>query len=123
MDLLVHRMTREADGVMSIDLVDPLGGELPAWSPGAHIDLRMGEGLVRQYSLCGDPARLESYRVAVLREPVGSGGSAYVHTVLRPGDAVTVAGPRNNFELRPAASYLFVAGGIGVTPILPMVAQ
>ncbi|WP_420877293.1 PDR/VanB family oxidoreductase [Streptomyces neyagawaensis] len=78
-------------------------------------------GMIRQYSLCGRPGERDVWRIAVLREPRGRGGSAHVHDQLREGDAVRVRGPRNNFPLRPAARHLFVAGGIGITPILPMV--
>ncbi len=119
-DLLVHRMTREADDVLSLDLVHPDGKPLPPWEPGAHLDLHTG-GRIRQYSLCGDPDDTTRYRVAVLHTPDSRGGSAHVHTVLRPGSAVRVQGPRNHFALEPAARYLFVAGGIGITPLLPMV--
>jgi ferredoxin-NADP reductase len=97
------------------------GSLLPQWSPGAHVDLQLAPGLVRQYSLCGDPADRTAWRVAVLREPDGRGGSALLHA-LHPGDEVAVRGPRNHFRLRPAPAYLFVAGGIGITPLLPMVA-
>ncbi len=82
----------------------------------------LGPDLVRQYSLCGDPADRSRYRIGVLREPAGRGGSAHVHDHLHPGDEVCVRGPRNHFELVPAPRYVFVAGGIGVTPILPMAA-
>ncbi|MEU3661394.1 PDR/VanB family oxidoreductase [Streptomyces sp. NPDC032940] len=122
LELLVRRMTWEADGVLSVELADPAGKPLPAWSPGAHLDLRVG-GLVRQYSLCGDPADGGSYRIAVLDEPASRGGSRHVHTKLRPGQTVEVAGPRNHFALEPAGSYVFVAGGIGITPILAMARQ
>jgi ferredoxin-NADP reductase len=122
-ELLVHRMTWEAEGVLSVELVHPDGTALPPWKPGAHIDLHLGGGLVRQYSLCGDPAEAGRYRVGVLREPASRGGSAHVHTTLRPGVTVTVEGPRNRFMLVPAERYLFVAGGIGVTPLLAMARQ
>jgi len=121
-ELLVHRMTVESDSVLSVELVDPGGAELPTWEPGAHVDLELVAGLVRQYSLCGDPARRDRYRLGVLCEPVSRGGSAHVHTKLRPGDRVRLTGPRNNFVLEPAERYLFLAGGIGITPILPMAA-
>ncbi|PZT70126.1 oxidoreductase [Streptomyces sp. SW4] len=120
--LLVRRMTWEADGVLSVDLADPAGKPLPAWSPGAHLDVHVG-GLVRQYSLCGDPADCGTYRIAVLDEPASRGGSRHVHTALRPGQTLDVAGPRNHFALEPAGSYVFLAGGIGITPILPMARQ
>ncbi|MFE1340025.1 PDR/VanB family oxidoreductase [Streptomyces sp. NPDC058733] len=119
LDLLVRRMTWEAEGVLSVDLVDPAGKPLPGWAPGAHLDLHVG-GFVRQYSLCGDPEETGVYRIAVLDEPASRGGSRHVHTRLRPGERVRVAGPRNHFSLEPAASYVFVAGGIGITPILAM---
>jgi len=121
--LLVRAMTLESDGVLSVELVDPSGRELPAWEPGAHLDVHLTEGLSRQYSLSGDPHDRSRYRFGVLREAAGRGGSAYVHEVLRPGDVVEVVGPRNHFRLEPAGSYVFVAGGIGITPILPMVAR
>jgi ferredoxin-NADP reductase len=121
-ELLVRTMRWESDCVISVVLEDPDGGELPAWAPGAHIDLLL-PAATRQYSLCGDPADRRRYRVAVLNEPASRGGSRYVHESLRPGDLVRVRGPRNRFALKPAQRYLFIAGGIGVTPLLPMVAQ
>jgi ferredoxin-NADP reductase len=120
-ELLVKQMTWEADGVLSLVLTHPDGKPLPEWSPGAHIDLRLRGSLVRQYSLCGDPADGARYRVAVLREQAALGGSEYVHEGLRPGHQLDVVGPRNNFAFLPAARYVFVAGGIGITPILAMV--
>ncbi len=119
LDLLVHRTTWEADGVLSVELVHPDGKPLPAWTPGAHLDLHAG-GHVRQYSLCGDPEETGVYRLGILNEPASRGGSRHVHTKVRPGQTVRVAGPRNHFALEPAASYLFIAGGIGITPILAM---
>ncbi len=116
-DLLVHRMTWEAEDVLSVELVHPDGKPLPGWEPGAHIDVHLG-GLVRQYSLCGDPADTARYRVAVLKEPSSRGGSAHVHERLRPGATVTVKGPRNHFAPADADAYVFIAGGIGITPIL-----
>ena len=121
--LLVRSMTVESDGVLSIELVDPQGRELPSWEPGAHLDVQLTAGMSRQYSLCGDPHDRLRYRIAVLREPAGRGGSAYVHDVLRPGQLVGYTGPRNHFRLEPSAAYLFIAGGIGITPILPMIAR
>ncbi|MCD2186482.1 PDR/VanB family oxidoreductase [Actinomycetospora soli] len=111
-----------ADGVVALTLARPDGGRLPDWTPGAHVDLTLDSGATRQYSLCGDRWDPSSYRVAVLREPDGRGGSQYVHDVLRPGDTVGLGGPRNHFPLAPAPRYRFVAGGIGVTPLLPMIA-
>ena len=121
-ELVVGRREFVAKGVLALTLRHPLGGPLPAWEPGAHVDLVLGPGLERQYSLCGDPADRTRWRVAVLREPAGRGGSAFVHDQVRQGDKVRVRGPRNHFALRPAARYRFVAGGIGITPVLPMLA-
>lgn len=122
LDLMICSMRVEADGVLSVELVDPEGGILPEWTPGAHIDVGLPD-VVRQYSLCGDPADRDRYVVAVLAESVSRGGSSYIHEEARPGDVVEVGGPRNHFELVPAKSYLFIAGGIGITPILPMIRQ
>ncbi|MFD5750342.1 PDR/VanB family oxidoreductase [Streptomyces sp. NPDC127033] len=121
LELQVVQLRRESDGVLSVTLADPERRLLPAWTPGAHIDLWLPDQ-VRQYSLCGDPAERRAYRVAVLREEASRGGSAYVHDALRPGELVEVGGPRNHFPLVPAEEYLFVAGGIGITPLLPMIA-
>ncbi|MET7773194.1 PDR/VanB family oxidoreductase [Nocardia sp. NPDC005366] len=109
-----------ADGVVAVRLADADGGEVATWEPGAHIDLELECGLVRQYSLCGDPSDVGSLTVAVLREASGRGGSIYVHDKLEEGDVLQVGGPRNHFALVDAPSYLFVAGGIGITPLLPM---
>src|SRR5262245_48929690 len=113
-----------ADGVALLTLTDPAGHDLPGWAPGAHIDLVLPEvGLIRHYSLCGDPDEGSAWRIGVLRQPAGRGGSAYVHDALRAGSLVEVRGPRNNFPLVDAERYLFVAGGIGITPILPMLKE
>ncbi|MEU1805809.1 PDR/VanB family oxidoreductase [Streptomyces sp. NPDC019937] len=120
--LLVAARADAARDVVTLTLRHPAGRELPGWEPGAHVDLVLEDGLVRQYSLCGDPADVASWRIAVLRAPGGRGGSARVHDTLTEGARVRVRGPRNHFALRPAARYLFVAGGIGITPILPMAA-
>lgn len=121
MELLVRDIRLEAEDVLSVGLADPAGGELPEWAPGAHVDVMLTGGLERQYSLCSDPADRSQWRIAVLREDGGRGGSRFVHERLRPGAVLAVRGPINNFELVPAAEYVFVAGGIGITPILPMV--
>ncbi len=121
-ELVVAQREFAADGVLALTLRHPLGEPLPVWEPGAHIDVVLGPDLERQYSLCGDPADRDAWRIAVLREPDGRGGSAHVHGQLGQGDKVRVRGPRNHFALRPAPRYRFVAGGIGITPILPMLA-
>lgn len=111
-----------AAGVIELILRRDDGQVLAEWSPGAHIDLIVGPGMVRQYSLCGDPVDRAHYRIAVLREETGRGGSVAIHADAHVGSSFEVAGPRNNFALEPADSYLFIAGGIGITPIIPMIA-
>ena len=120
--LQVNRRQTAADGVVVLDLRRPDGGALPVWSPGSHLDLRLGPDLIRQYSLCGDPADVRVWRIAVLRTEPSRGGSQFVHDKLAEGDIVEVDGPRNHFPLEPARRYIFIAGGIGITPIRPMVA-
>jgi len=115
LELVVAHVDEPASGVRRVELAAPDGGELPAWQPGAHVDLCLTPDLVRQYSLCGEPGRRDRWTVAVLREPDGRGGSAFVHDKLAVGDRLTVRGPRNNFELAPAPGYVFIAGGIGIT--------
>ncbi|MFC0541818.1 PDR/VanB family oxidoreductase [Kutzneria chonburiensis] len=111
-----------ADGVVLLTLRHPDGRPLPAWTPGAHIDLVLDD-LVRQYSLCGDPRDTSTLRVAVLREAAGRGGSRYVHDVLVAGQRIEMHGPRNHFPLVAAGRHLFIAGGIGITPMLPMITE
>jgi ferredoxin-NADP reductase len=120
--LRVARRSTGAEGIVVLELRDPAGADLPAWSPGAHVDLRLPGGLVRQYSLCGDPQDRSVWQIGVLREPEGRGGSAYLHDAVVEGAEIDVRGPRNNFELAPSPRYVFIAGGIGVTPILTMAA-
>ncbi len=115
-----------AEDVVTLTLERPDEGRLPDWTPGSHIDLVLPNGLTRQYSLCGDRWDARSYRVGILREPAsrrGGSGSGYVHDELWPGDRVGIGGPRNNFHLVPSEKYLFIAGGIGITPLLPMIHQ
>jgi ferredoxin-NADP reductase len=121
-DLVVVERVDAADGVVALALADPHGAALPRWSPGAHIDVALTDTLVRQYSLCGDPADTGRWRIAVLREAGGRGGSDFVHDKLHLGSTVPVRELRNNFALARSPRYLFVAGGIGITPILPMLA-
>ncbi|KWX68223.1 PDR/VanB family oxidoreductase [Mycobacterium sp. NAZ190054] len=120
-DVLVEEKAAVAEGVVALTLREIDGRPLPCWAPGSHIDLILDGAPTRQYSLCGDPADRSSWRLGILRDPDGRGGSVYVHDVLRPGDAVRVCGPRNNFPMVDAAHYLFIAGGIGITPLLPMI--
>jgi ferredoxin-NADP reductase len=122
LDCVLDAEEAVADGVIQLTFRSS-GGELfPQWEPGAHVDLVLRPDLVRQYSLCGDPGDRSVLRIAVLREPEGRGGSIYVHDELRPGSRVRIRGPRNHFPLVASRKYLFIAGGIGITPILPMIA-
>ncbi|MEU5434745.1 PDR/VanB family oxidoreductase [Streptomyces sp. NPDC020719] len=120
MRLTVAERTAPAEGVALLRLEAPTGTPLPAWEPGAHLDLVLPSGLIRQYSLCGDPADRAAYTVATRLIEDGRGGSREVHEQLREGAELVVRGPRNRFALAEAPSYAFVAGGIGITPILPM---
>ncbi|MFD3588569.1 PDR/VanB family oxidoreductase [Streptomyces sp. NPDC058683] len=116
--LRVASRTTVADGVVQLRLE---GRRLPGWEPGAHLDVVLPSGLVRQYSLCGDPADTSSYTIATRLVADGRGGSREVHEQVAEGMELEVRGPRNRFPLVGADSYVFVAGGIGITPILSMV--
>ncbi len=120
-DLVVVSRREEARGVVGVELAHPAGEELPEWTPGAHIDMHLPGGRVRQYSLCGTPADRGRWRIGVLREAEGRGGSRWIADELTEGTTLRVRGPRNNFPLRAADRYVFVAGGIGITPLLPMI--
>jgi ferredoxin-NADP reductase len=111
-----------APDVVALTLADPDGGLLPSWTPGAHIDVRLPSGRRRQYSLCGPPGRRTEYRIAVRRIADGGGGSIEMHDTFGVGDTLVFEGPRNAFYLvTDEQDVLFVIGGIGVTPILPMI--
>lgn len=110
----------EAEGICSFVLADPAGRALPAFTAGAHIDVHLPAGLVRQYSLCNDPARPEHYEICVQREPASRGGSVAMHD-LRPGQELRIGEPRNLFPLAEhAPHHLLIAGGIGITPLMSM---
>ena len=110
-----------APDVVALTLADPDGGLLPSWTPGGHIDVQLPSGHRRQYSLCGPPGRRIDYRIAVRRIADGGGGSIEMHDVYDVGDSLVFEGPRNAFYLGAGErDVLFVIGGIGVTPILPM---
>ena len=120
-DMVVTRRTEGADGVALIELGAASDRPLPRWQPGAHIDVILPNGDARQYSLCGTPGS-PTWRIGVLREDEGRGGSVWIHS-LQVGSTVRVAGPRNHFEFSAdrGTRYLFIAGGIGITPISAMV--
>jgi len=122
MQVRVRALVWEAPGVLSLHLASLDGAALPAFEPGAHIDVKLPDGTLRQYSLCGDPNDLTHYRLGI-RAVTGGQSSGFVHKRLRPGDVVTVSTPRNNFPLVAAKHYIFVAGGIGVTPFIPMMRE
>lgn len=118
-NLTVTEVAQAADDVVKVTLADSRGASLAPWKPGAHLELRLPSGRVRQYSLCGDPADTSTYRFAVLREVSGRGGSVELHDLATVGSELTVR-PRNHFPLVESDNYLFLAGGIGVTPIFAM---
>jgi ferredoxin-NADP reductase len=120
--LVIQETALVADDVVAVTLSAPDGAELPAWTPGAHIDVVLDEDLTRQYSLCGPVSDLTRYRIGVLKSPTSRGGSVAVHA-LKAGDNVRVRGPRNHFPLIGSGRYQFIAGGIGITPLLPMIAE
>lgn len=117
----IHRIDQLTGDTISLDLVSANGEALPKFEAGAHIDLRLGDGLVRQYSLCNSPRDHGVYRLGVLREPQSRGGSAAVHDRLKPGDTITISAPRNLFPLAETGEHhILVGGGIGITPLIAM---
>ncbi len=122
-DLVVESCDTVAEDVVALTLVHPDGTPLPEWTPGAHIDLVLTPDITRQYSLCGSPADSDHYTVGILNAPGSRGGSRFVHENLTTGSVVRIRGPRNHFPLVAARRYTFIAGGIGITPMLPMIAE
>ena len=122
--LRVRSVTHEAEGILSFELVDPRGGELPAFDAGAHVDVHVPGGLTRRYSLCDPPWERDHYRIAVLGVAQGRGGSRAMHARVHAGDLIEVSEPHNFFPLAPKARHsILLAGGIGITPIMAMVEQ
>ena len=121
MKLRVAAATLTTPDVLLLSLVHPTRPDLPAWTAGAHVDLRLPDRLVRQYSLCGDPADRSRYQIAIKREPDGRGGSVWAHTTFEVGAVAHISAPRNNFPLaNEAREHALVGGGIGVTPLKAM---
>jgi vanillate O-demethylase ferredoxin subunit len=121
MSLVVAKAWREAADVHGFELADPEGRALPPFTAGAHVDVEIAPGLVRQYSLCNDPRRRDVYQIAVLREDAGRGGSVGLIGRAEVGATLKVSEPRNHFALEPSARRtVLIAGGIGITPILAM---
>lgn len=122
LELVVEQRSFSGDNVVVLDLRRPEGGDLPEWTPGAHVALRLdGDDLVREYSLCGDPFDREIWRIAVALAENSRGGSQHVHGKLHEGTAVEVSRLANHFRFEPSCRPHFVAGGIGITPILSMI--
>lgn len=121
MDLVVQRKWLAATDIAAFELASPTGAPLPPFEPGAHVDVEIGPGMVRQYSLCNDSRERHRYLIGVLREPASRGGSARLYDGIAQGDHLRVGSPRNHFPLADSASCsLLFAGGIGITPILSM---
>lgn len=121
LELIVACVDRQTPDVCSYELKRADGGKLPAFEPGSHIDLHLGNGLIRQYSLCNGPQDVDSYVIGVKREQLSRGGSKWVHDTLVAGDLVRASHPKNNFPLSSGARrYVLLAGGIGITPVLSM---
>ena len=119
--LRIRSITYLAARINGYEFVDPEGHDLPRFSAGAHISVRLSEGLVRDFSLWNDPTERKRYCIAVLREGLGS---SQLHDSVRVGDLVEASTPRNNFPLAAAAErHLLIAGGIGITPIMAMIAE
>ncbi len=119
--LVVSEIAYPATGIKQINFENPTGAPLKEWLPGSHITLHLPNGLKRQYSLCGDLRDKDSYTISVLQAPQSRGGSEWIHQELKQGMTVEVSGPHNHFEIEPAKDYLFIAGGIGITPIKAMI--
>jgi ferredoxin-NADP reductase len=119
--LAVESVATVARDVLSVTLVPTTGQHLPDWDPGAHIDLVLPSGRIRPYSLCGDVRDTRRYRIAILHQPAGRGGSVEAHALLRPQVCVQARGPKNHFALVAARRFVFVAGGIGITPIFSQI--
>ncbi|MFY0992924.1 PDR/VanB family oxidoreductase [Halomonas sp. C05BenzN] len=116
----VQHKHQEADDIVTLELADPHGRPLPAFSAGAHIDVQVKQGVVRQYSLCNHPEERDRYLIGVLRDPASRGGSVAMHDEIREGDLLQISAPKNHFPLEHAKRTLLLAGGIGVTPLLCM---
>jgi ferredoxin-NADP reductase len=119
-DMVVAARTADCEGVVRLRLAPVDGGPLPRWRPGSHLRLDLPSGRTRHYSLCGDPADLSGFTIAVRRIDGGGGGSVEIHDRIVPGTVLRAFGPRNGFPFAADPVVLFIAGGIGITPILPM---
>jgi len=124
LEVRIARRKEEAEGIISLELVDPAGNGLPPFEAGAHIEVQVAPGLIRHYSLCGSPEDRHCYRLGILREPASRGGSARIHEHFHEGALIAISPPSNQFRLEEGAGHsLLVGGGIGITPILAMAWQ
>ncbi len=123
-EVRVSRVDDVTPRIRSFELVAADGGDLPAFAAGAHIDMALGNGEERSYSLLNDPAETHRYQIAVLREAESRGGSSWMHDALRAGDILRVSEPTNDFPLYEGGEFnVLIAGGIGITPIMSMAAR
>ena len=123
LQVVVDGIWRQGDCGLAISLVSPDGEPLPGWQPGAHIDVHLPCGIIRQYSLTGRHTGMEGYLICVALEDASRGGSRYIHQTLRPGQRLTISPPRNLFALKPAGHVTLLAAGIGITPLYAMALQ
>lgn len=121
LNVVVRKRVLQGDGVVVLDLTRADGSLLPAFAAGAHVDIHLAPGLVRQYSLCSNPSDVSSYRLGVLKDPASRGGSVSVHDILVEGREVQISAPRNLFPLADNAQRsVLLGGGIGITPMIAM---
>jgi vanillate O-demethylase ferredoxin subunit len=121
LNLMVAKRTDETDDILSVELAHPDGNCLPPFEAGAHIDIHVAEGLVRQYSICNSPSDRYRYRLGILRASQSRGGSSSLHAALKPGTRLAVGAPRSAFRLREGSTFgVLVGGGIGITPLMSM---
>src|SRR5262249_14471146 len=123
-EIRVHAVTRETDTIRSLELRRPAGEDLPAFTAGAHVDLHLSNRLTRSYSLINSQDERYRYMISVSKDPTSRGGSVFIHDVLQVGDRLQMEPPRNNFPLVEDVPHsIFIAGGIGITPFLSMIAR
>ena len=120
LNLMVDAVRSVATGIRAVRLVAADGSDLPVWTPGAHIDVKLPNWITRQYSLCGDPDDLSHYRIAVRLEELSRGGSEYIHRFLLPGSLVSTSAPRSTLPSEMLPRSVYIAGGIGITAVLAM---
>ncbi|AOK19250.1 Vanillate O-demethylase oxidoreductase [Burkholderia ubonensis] len=121
LNVLIANRDDTAEGIISLELVSPDGGNLPPFEAGSHVDVHIAPGLIRQYSLCNDPSESRRYRLGILRDEASRGGSVEIHRTFVPGQVIRISEPRCNFHLATATDRaVLLAGGIGITPLLSM---